>query len=277
MSVQAMSWVLEESETRGEERLVLLSIANHASMDDGHAWPSIGQIAKEANVHPDTAKRLVRKLHRDGHVTRDVQGSPDERVPHYKRSNLYVIHLDHDLIAKLREERQDRGDDATPRGDTSPRVSASPGGQNVPGGGGQNVPGTGGSERPPKPSVEPSRNHHSCDESGFDEFWSAYPPRNGKRIGKAPALAQWRKLSAKKRATAMKGVVPYAAHCRTSTQFAKDAVRWLRDGLYEEWASEEVTVAVAPPPAPMPVYVADEKRPDWQSGLRHLQSVRGKP
>jgi hypothetical protein len=98
-----MGWVLEESQTRGEERLVLLAIANHADPQGGAAWPSIAQIAREANVYPDTAKRLVRQLHNGGHVTRHISASPDERIPRGKRPNLYVVTMDRDLIDKLRE------------------------------------------------------------------------------------------------------------------------------------------------------------------------------
>lgn len=117
------------------------------------------------------------------------------------------------------------------------------------------------------PSEAPS------DES-FEVFWKAYPPRNGKRLGKQTALALWQRMSRTKRETAMRGVLAYAAHCRKTDQLAKDAHRWLRDGLYEEWASDEMVAATPPPPSPMPVFVADEKPADFGAALRHLQLAK---
>lgn len=50
MSVQVMSWVLDYSETTLGTRLVLLSIANHASHDGDSAYPSIDTISRESRV-----------------------------------------------------------------------------------------------------------------------------------------------------------------------------------------------------------------------------------
>ena len=50
MSVQAIVWVLENSESRLGPRHVLLSIANHADREGCNAFPSIPTIAKESNL-----------------------------------------------------------------------------------------------------------------------------------------------------------------------------------------------------------------------------------
>lgn len=107
MSVQALGWVLDHSTAEGACRLVLISIANHAGEKDhlDEAWPSIGTIARETRIHPDTVKRLIRQLHDAGHITRGIQECPDQRIPERYRPNLYTIHRDHDLIARLGSER----------------------------------------------------------------------------------------------------------------------------------------------------------------------------
>jgi hypothetical protein len=50
MSVQAIVWVLENSESRLGPRHVLLSIANHADREGCNAFPSVATIAKESNL-----------------------------------------------------------------------------------------------------------------------------------------------------------------------------------------------------------------------------------
>ncbi len=67
----------------------------------------------------------------------------------------------------------------------------------------------------------------------FDEFWKAYPRRDGKRQGKKPALERWRKLPPDKRAAAFRGLDAYAARCEG---YAKDAVRYLAQEL---WLDDE--------------------------------------
>ncbi len=50
LSVQALSWVFDYSESSLGARLVLLSIANHASHGGDSAWPSIPTIARESHL-----------------------------------------------------------------------------------------------------------------------------------------------------------------------------------------------------------------------------------
>jgi Helix-turn-helix domain len=61
MSVQVMSWVLEHSETTLASRLVLLSIANHASHEGESCWPSIKTISRESRVSERQVVRCVKR------------------------------------------------------------------------------------------------------------------------------------------------------------------------------------------------------------------------
>jgi hypothetical protein len=62
VSIQAVAWVLEHSEAKLADRLVLIAIANHADARGWNAWPSIEKIAEEAGVHDVTVWRSVKAL-----------------------------------------------------------------------------------------------------------------------------------------------------------------------------------------------------------------------
>lgn len=68
MSIQALAWVLENSEATLADRLVLLAIANHADARGWNAWPSIPQIAKEARVGRATVFRALEALEALGEI-----------------------------------------------------------------------------------------------------------------------------------------------------------------------------------------------------------------
>ncbi len=61
MSIQAVGWVLDESRSRGVDRLVLISLANHCD-ERLTAWPSVRTIAREAGVATNTVMAAVRRL-----------------------------------------------------------------------------------------------------------------------------------------------------------------------------------------------------------------------
>ena len=90
MSIQCMSWVLKHSTTSGTDRLVLLSLANHAN-EHGQSWPSVRTIAKEANVTERAVQRSLASMRRQGLITVEFQGAPDKRIPDRYRPNLYRV------------------------------------------------------------------------------------------------------------------------------------------------------------------------------------------
>jgi len=62
VSVQAISWVLEHSRAEHGERLVLISLANHAGGEGGRAWPSISTIARESRLGESTVRGALNRL-----------------------------------------------------------------------------------------------------------------------------------------------------------------------------------------------------------------------
>ncbi len=61
MSLQAMAWAIEQDVSSPAARCVLMSIANHVSMD-GHGWVYQETIARESVMSVDTVQRRVPEL-----------------------------------------------------------------------------------------------------------------------------------------------------------------------------------------------------------------------
>lgn len=62
MSVQAMSWVFKHSVATGNNRIVLLAIADEANSNGEDAFPSIDRIAQKTLVHRATVMRCIKRL-----------------------------------------------------------------------------------------------------------------------------------------------------------------------------------------------------------------------
>lgn len=85
MSIEAVRHVLEQSKTKGAQRLILLVIAEHADRN-GIAWPSVETIARLANCSQRFVKRTIAKL--------DAGELVLERGGGRGRSNRYRIPLE---------------------------------------------------------------------------------------------------------------------------------------------------------------------------------------
>lgn len=85
-----MAWVLKHSTTTGTDRLVLLSLANHAN-ENGQCWPSVRTIAREANVTERAVQRSLASMRKDKLIITEFQAAPDKRIPDRFRPNLYRI------------------------------------------------------------------------------------------------------------------------------------------------------------------------------------------
>lgn len=151
MSVQALSWVLDHSPTKGTDRLVLLSLANHAGKTPvggaWESWPGVSTIQREANLdRPRTVQDALARLEKAGAIERRINGAPDERIRKDRRPNLYRVLVSHGVTADDTPKPEERGDAArTPvdgeRGDARRRDGVTRG------------DGTGCRDASPEPSV----------------------------------------------------------------------------------------------------------------------------
>lgn len=97
-----MGWVLDHSPAEGAERLVLLSLANHAGASpvDGawESYPGVETIKKEANLRRlRTVQEVLARLIAGGHIERVLNGAPDDRIRKDRRPNLYRILVERGL------------------------------------------------------------------------------------------------------------------------------------------------------------------------------------
>ena len=261
MSVQAIGWVFDHSPAKGSDRLVLLSIANHAgqSPEDGawEAWPGIDTMAREAGLdRPRTVRDALGRLEAAGAVERIINGAPDERIRRDRRPNLYRVLLDNGgPCGDPRCRWCTGGRVATERGDATRRD------------GGTRRGATGGRDASPEPSVEPSEepslepNHLRLatppPPDRFAEFWTSYP----RRVDKGGARKAWAAaVKLADPAVIIAGAVRYAAETkgREPRHIAHPAT-WLRG---ERWLDEPGGNAGRPagPRTPTPDRGAPEGR-----------------
>ena len=103
MSIEAMSWVWENSMSTGNDRLVLLALADNAD-ETWTCWPSIAYIKRKTKIGDErTVQRTLRRLEEAGRIRVVVGAGPQKSVMH--RTNRYWV---------LKDAEVDRVTDAPP-------------------------------------------------------------------------------------------------------------------------------------------------------------------
>lgn len=70
---------------------------------------------------------------------------------------------------------------------------------------------------------------------GWEKFWTTYPPRNGRKVGKDKASERWCKLSLTDKRAAYRGATNLRADVDAGRTLAPDAFRWLRDRSWNDY------------------------------------------
>jgi hypothetical protein len=87
MSIAVMNWVWTQSPTSGNERLVLLALADACSRDDGSGcWPSAATIGRKAGISDRTVRRVIARLEAGGHILVNRGGG--------RSANSYIVVMD---------------------------------------------------------------------------------------------------------------------------------------------------------------------------------------
>src|ERR1700691_1934511 len=81
-----MSWVIEYSQHKSGDLVVLLMIANHARSDGTGAWPSTETLARESRMQRRQVQRCIRRLETSGELSTKQGAGPNG-------SNLYSLPL----------------------------------------------------------------------------------------------------------------------------------------------------------------------------------------
>lgn len=209
MSIKVMTWVWEHGPTDPTERLIMLALADFCD-DQGRCYPSMIGIAEKACVTERGARGIVRRLEGEGWIMIETGGG---------RGGKNVYHI-------LTDKPGTRNPEPETRNDKNPEREGS-------------KPGT---------KQHKTRNQRSAEPSGtikepsvvcsdrFNEFWNAYPHRNG--------VKRNRKDAEQKFARAVKAGIPEqciidGVH-RMKTDptvqrgFARDPVTWLNQRGWDD-------------------------------------------
>lgn len=77
---------------------------------------------------------------------------------------------------------------------------------------------------------------------GFANWWSVYPPRRGRKVGKAAAIEKWKRLSVDHRREVYRATLVYRAEIG---EFAKDPQRFITKDFWKEWLVPSTAPAAA--------------------------------
>ena len=84
MSIKVIQWVWDCSESKNAERLVLLAIADNAADDGSHAYPSIAEICRKANLSERGVQSAIARLVKSGELHVHVGGGR-------RHTNYYTV------------------------------------------------------------------------------------------------------------------------------------------------------------------------------------------
>lgn len=133
MSIQAVSWALQQRVEDAAAKLVLISLANHANHRTGLCWPTVALIAEEASQSERTVQRKLPLLEEGGFIR--IERRPNQ-------SSRYFLQLER--AEPVSEEEGCHPVTSTPGGDNSGGAgdSVAPRGDTVVTRGGDTVGGT---------------------------------------------------------------------------------------------------------------------------------------
>lgn len=227
-----MADVWAYSEAKGNDRLVLLAIADHANDEDRQAWPSIAHLAGKCRLSRSTVKRALARLALNGELRLVVAG--DGTV------NRYAVWDPVHLVDPVQIEPGSPGEpptrftvDPPPGSPTDPGVVHSCEPLN---------------HHEPSKRKEPSRREPSVSrEDGFNGFWSTYP----KRVAKAAAQKAWQALKpgAALQATILAAIAQQATWPqwqRDGGQYIPHPATWLHRRQWEDEAPTVKTPLLTP-------------------------------
>ncbi len=161
MSVQAMSFVIDNSKHKGSYLLTLLMIANHAHADGTGAYPSVPTLAKETRMSERGVRYCLQVLKDSGELEVFRDAGP-------RGCNLYQIPMRQSLPEAKNGIRQTEAPNSTPLRQDPTLLAAI--------------------AIAPEPSLTVLKENHPY---VFPIFWEAYPNKKG---GELAAKSAWVKI-----------------------------------------------------------------------------------
>ena len=230
MTLKAMTWVWDNSPYTLGSRLVHLALADVANdAYDNELWMVAQVIADKCALSKRQVLRILAKMVEDGYLELLEQGGGRGKASRYR----LILKRCQDVTVSPEKGCQDvtvsdvKGDIRDIKKVTS--VTSAP---------------ITNERRTQGARTRVNARSTRADMTGFDEFWTVYPKRNGRRIGRSLCEVRWAKLSLDERRAAWRGAVNYAKDCDGGLTIAKDPDRWLRDRLWEDWQEQVATEEV---------------------------------
>jgi hypothetical protein len=215
MSAEAVTVVLHHSRAEGTAKLVLWGIANHHS--DAGAWPSIATLAKYAAVSERRVQQIIRELSALGEIGIEEQGGLGQ---HQYKTNRYhiLIQCPGDCDGSLNHKTGVKS--GAVRGEIQSQSGVKP--------------------VSPEPNKE-LNNNLTVRSKQFDEFWNAYPRKEGKK----PAFKAFSSAMARTSyEDILAGVEAYKRSDRVKRGFIKLPSTWLNEDAWEDAATQVQTEQV---------------------------------
>lgn len=238
-----MTTVLYHAEVTGNEKLVLLGIANHEG--DGGAFPAVDTLARYANIDRRSTQRLLRKLEEKGLLRSDRRtGSSTlyrvlvECPDNCDRSTNHRLRVAQHATVEL------KGGDTGTAGDTT----TAPGGDTGTAGGA--------TLEPPEPSYNRQNNLIA-----FRQFWDNYP----RKINSRKAQVEFNKLTEEDQQLAIVKAEEFANSVEAEEiKFVPYPENWLSNARF----NDEFTPSSV---------IAYKKKTEQERAARILEAQQPKP
>ncbi len=162
---------------------------------------------------------------RSGMVDIDAEWCPEPvwRVVNWKERQ-YESDVSTDRTRKHRSKERSNGVPETPEGTEAERSAEQDHSQT------------------PLPPAEPLTKP-VVEDDGFEAFWQQYPRRDSVRVGKQAAHRAWLRIPTSKRPDVVAALAVYVTRCGEKP---KDAERWLKAGVWDEWLTLDIGANEAP-------------------------------
>lgn len=218
MSIQAIVWVLDDSDVDWRLLPVLISLANHTDRDGRAAYPSQDTISRESHRSPASVARDLVKLEEQGLIRRGDQ----RLVEHLRPDRRPVVY---DLITGSQADTPSAATGYQSRSNgVSKRASRVI---------------TGDRQTVLEPSLEPSTNDQrpktgppiASIAAAFDAFWRVYPRRVGKQ---AARRAYERALRHADAGVIYRGACRYRDDPNRADQYTAHPTTWLNAGRWDD-------------------------------------------
>jgi len=118
----------------------------------------------------------------------------------------------------------------------------------------------------------------------FSQFWSIYPSRHGRKVGKALCKAVVDRMTYVDQELLLSAVKHYEIACRPHDgafiPLPRDPIRFLKQDWWRDWVDKPevktVKSAITQPTPSVPGISMHEALAEWPEGLAKLQRVIGK-